>query len=82
MAKGPHICGPFLYKMRSLCTALLAFCLLSFPTFSQIKCNSLFWEITGKNLKKPAYLYGTMHVSNKVAFKLPDSFFVALKSVD
>jgi uncharacterized protein YbaP (TraB family) len=82
MAKGPHICAPLFNKMRSLCTALLAFCLLSFPTFSQIKCNSLFWEITGKNLKKPAYLYGTMHVSNKVAFKLPDSFFVALKSVD
>lgn len=51
--------------------------------FSQtMRYNSLLWEITGNGLKKPSYLYGTMHVSNKVAFHLSDSFFVALKSVD
>jgi uncharacterized protein YbaP (TraB family) len=46
------------------------------------KYNSLFWEITGNGLSKPSYLYGTMHVSNKVAFHLSDSFFVAIKNVD
>jgi len=44
--------------------------------------NSLLWEITGNSMKKPSYLYGTMHVSNKIAFHLSDSFFVALKSVE
>jgi uncharacterized protein YbaP (TraB family) len=44
------------------------------------KYQSLLWEITGKGMTKPSYLYGTMHVSNKIAFNLPDSFFIALKN--
>jgi uncharacterized protein YbaP (TraB family) len=44
--------------------------------------QGLLWEITGNGLKKPSYLYATMHVSKKVAFHLDDSFFIALKSVD
>src|SRR5262245_32558206 len=44
--------------------------------------KSLFWEISGNGLKKSSYLYGTMHVSDRVAFHLNDSFFIALKSVD
>ncbi|MCW3085702.1 MAG: Conserved hypothetical periplasmic protein [Bacteroidetes bacterium] len=43
---------------------------------------SLLWEITGNGLTKPSYLYGTMHVSKKVAFHLSDAFFDDLKSVD
>ncbi len=31
-------------------------------------------------MKKPSYLIGTMHVSSKLAFNLPDSFYLALKS--
>lgn len=46
------------------------------------KYPSLFWEITGNGLKKPSYLFGTMHVSSKMAFHLSDSFYYALKSVD
>lgn len=44
--------------------------------------KSLLWEITGNGLTKPSYLYGTMHVSDKIAFHLTDSFFIALKSAD
>ncbi|MFN3404728.1 MAG: TraB/GumN family protein [Cytophagaceae bacterium] len=44
--------------------------------------NSLLWEISGNGLKKPSYLYGTMHVSSRIAFHLPESFFNALKSVE
>jgi uncharacterized protein YbaP (TraB family) len=56
-------------------------------TFSQAKKNvpkypSLFWEITGNGLKKPSYLFGTMHVSSKLAFHLSDSFYYAIKNVD
>jgi uncharacterized protein YbaP (TraB family) len=43
---------------------------------------SLLWEITGNGLTKPSYLFGTMHVSSKLAFHLSDSFYMALKSVD
>lgn len=40
------------------------------------------WEITGNGLKQPSYLYGTMHVSKKLAFNLGDTFYRALNSVD
>lgn len=40
------------------------------------------WEISGNGLAKPSYLFGTMHVSNKLAFHLADSFYNAIKSVD
>lgn len=46
------------------------------------KYPSLLWEITGNGMEKPSYLFGTMHVSAKMAFYLSDSFFNALKSVD
>ena len=44
--------------------------------------NSLLWKITGNNLKKPSYLYGTMHVSNKIAFRLDDVFYEALDNAE
>ena len=40
------------------------------------------WKISGNGLEKPSFLYGTMHVSNKVAFHLSDSFYKAIASVD
>jgi len=40
--------------------------------------RTLLWRISGNGLKQPSYLYGTMHVSARVAFNLTDSFFVAL----
>jgi uncharacterized protein YbaP (TraB family) len=58
--------------------------LLPFFTFAQSpkKYPTLLWKITGKGLKKPSYLYGTMHVSSRVAYHLSEQFFSALKSVD
>ncbi|HEY0030975.1 MAG TPA: TraB/GumN family protein [Bacteroidia bacterium] len=51
--------------------------------FSQSKkYQSLLWEISGNGLEKPSYLYGTMHVSKKVAFHLTEAFFEGLKSAD
>jgi uncharacterized protein YbaP (TraB family) len=46
------------------------------------KYPSLLWEITGKGQKKPSYLIGTMHVSSKLAFNLPDSFYHAIRQSD
>src|SRR5690349_9331548 len=46
------------------------------------KYQGLLWEITGKNLQKPSYLFGTMHVSSKLVFNLSDSFYLGLKNAE
>lgn len=49
---------------------------------SQSKYPTLLWKISGNGLKKESYLYGTMHVSNRVAYHLSDQFFAAIKNSD
>ncbi|MEO6404338.1 MAG: TraB/GumN family protein [Ferruginibacter sp.] len=63
---------------------LFYFTAISFSTFAQSvdHYSGLLWQITGNGLKKPSYLFGTMHVSSKLAFHLSDSFYYALKNVD
>lgn len=60
--------------------------LITLPFFctAQVKDKypSLLWKISGNGLKKPSYLYGTMHVSKRVAYYLSEEFFKALNSVD
>ena len=46
------------------------------------KYPSLLWEITGNGMTRPSYLFGTMHVSDKLVFHLGDSFYTAIKSAD
>lgn len=55
----------------------LLFLLYSILGFSQEK-NSLLWEISGNGLEQSSYLYGTMHVSKRIAFRLDDVFYEAL----
>ncbi len=55
--------------------------LISLSVTAQEK-NSLLWEISGNGLEKSSYLYGTMHVSKKIAFRLDDVFFDALDQSD
>ncbi len=69
---------------------LLAFTFVNFNLIAQPdsdtknkgKYQSLLWKIEGKDLEKPSYLYGTMHVSHKIAYHLSDEFYQALKDVD
>jgi uncharacterized protein YbaP (TraB family) len=71
-------------------TLLLAICTILFfsDSFAQTtkiknkKYPSLLWEITGKGMKKPSYLFGTMHVSSKMVFHLSDSFYLGIKNAD
>jgi len=35
--------------------------------------SSILWRISGKNLSKPSYLYGTIHVKDKRIFQVNDS---------
>ena len=63
---------------------VLFICFLSFGqgNAKNKKYPSIFWEISGNGLKKPSYLFGTMHVSSKIAFQLSDSFYTAIKKSD
>ncbi|HWB62198.1 MAG TPA: TraB/GumN family protein [Chitinophagales bacterium] len=71
--------------MKNYCfKALTFFCFLLITlsiTAQDKKYQGLLWKISGNGMSKPSYLYGTMHVSNKVAFHLGDAFFKAIDSV-
>ena len=59
----------------------LALSLFSSLLFAQ-KEKTLFWEISGNGLAKKSYIYGTMHVSDKISYHLSDSFFKNLLNAD
>lgn len=40
--------------------------------------NQLLWEITGNELAKPSYLFGSFHSNDKRLFKMADSIFLAM----
>lgn len=61
----------------SICCVLLVTAL-----HAQKEYKGLLWEVSGNGMENPSYLYGTMHVPNKVAFQLTDSFFIGLKECD
>lgn len=63
---------------------LMLFVLLSGTIYAQTQPRekALLYRISGNGLQKPSFLYGTMHVSNKLAFHLSDTFFNAIKSVE
>lgn len=44
--------------------------------------QGLLWEIDGNGLTTPSYLYGTMHVSSKLAFHLSDSVYLGIRNCD
>src|ERR1700756_2831286 len=52
------------------------------PVRQEKKYPTLLWEITGNGLKKPSYLFGTMHVSSKLVFHLSDSFYLDIRNAD
>lgn len=55
--------------------------ILASPAFAQQKSNySLLWKISGKDMSKPSYLFGTMHVKDKRVFNFSDSVMLALQS--
>lgn len=63
---------------------LLLALVFSFNSFAQSDTTyqGLLWKISGKGLDEPSYLYGTMHVSNRVAFHLSETFFDAIDNAD
>jgi len=61
----------------------LSFFLLTTMSLSvKAQYQSLMWKVSGKNSREPSYLYGTMHISSKLAFQLGDPFYNAIQSSD
>ncbi len=59
-------------KPKIMRLTYVIFCLfLSLIGYSQSE-KSLLWEISGNGLETTSYLYGTMHVSKKIAFRLDE----------
>ncbi|MEE9348842.1 MAG: TraB/GumN family protein, partial [Flavobacteriaceae bacterium] len=55
--------------------------LMSLTMQAQLE-DSLLWKISGNGLEKDSYLFGTMHVSEKIAFHLDDVFYESLMKAD
>lgn len=54
--------------MKKIASLLFCF-LLTFTSFSQDLENTLLWEISGKGLEKPSYLFGTIHMTCDASLK-------------
>jgi len=65
-------------KRISLLTVALLGCLFS----GLAQSNSILWEITGKKLEKPSYLYGTIHIQAEDVFSFDPLVYNKLKSCD
>jgi uncharacterized protein YbaP (TraB family) len=72
-----------IYKQNLRISARLTawlFCLYSFTGHGQKldPGNQLLWQITGKGLSKPSYLYGSFHSNDVRLFHFTDSTYAAL----
>jgi uncharacterized protein YbaP (TraB family) len=65
-----------------LILVIFPFLIQAQPKIKSQKYPSLLWEISGNGLKKPSFLFGTMHVSSKLAFQLADSFYIGIRNAD
>lgn len=51
----------------------VSFFFFAFSVNAQKNNYDLLWKISGKDLKQPSYLFGSMHVKNRKAFNFSDS---------
>ncbi|MCX6182081.1 MAG: TraB/GumN family protein [Bacteroidetes bacterium] len=60
------------------------FIFILFFVFSSLHAqnNTLLWEVSGKGLQKPSYLFGTIHLRDKRVFCFPDSVTIAFENSD
>jgi len=70
---------------RALFVATGIFCLIFFLVperilSQQTNGKTLLWRITGKNLAKPSYLFGTIHLTDKKLFFFGDSVYTAIEN--
>lgn len=71
------------FRLLLLCLTLGAF--FFFPrmqTRAQQTGNSLLWQVSGKGMKKPSYLYGTMHSRKRAVFDFGPEVLASLRRCD
>ncbi|HEX6429329.1 MAG TPA: TraB/GumN family protein, partial [Niastella sp.] len=71
-----------MFRLRfAYCMAVL--CAITTCTYGQQSYpKSLLWRISGKGLKHPSYLYGTMHLTDNRLFNFGDSVYRAIERSD
>ena len=72
-------------NMNQLYFSLLACFFLSFFSYSQEKNEvspTILWEIKGKKVKSPSYLFGTIHMISKDKFYFPEEIQDKIKAAD
>ena len=57
-------------------------CLSGLQAQNLVTNHQLLWQITGKDLRKPSYLFGSYHSNDSRVFKLSDSTFSALLAAE
>lgn len=56
---------------------------ITMTAHTQDRANyALLWEVSGKHLSSPSYVFGSMHVRDEFAFEFPDSLYTCLMSCD
>jgi|GEM_PF-1410626 len=69
--------------MKKILSSLVFFCsFLLLGAQVNDKYPALLWEVRSPASAKPSYLFGSMHVSNRVAFHLDDPFYAAIQNTD
>jgi uncharacterized protein YbaP (TraB family) len=61
------------------------FCFCLFSVNAQTNTpisNTMLWRISGKDMKQPSYLFGTMHLRDKRVFNFTDSLYAAIEKTD
>ncbi|MBC7849183.1 MAG: TraB/GumN family protein [Chitinophagaceae bacterium] len=63
-------------------TLIFCFCSTLIGQDSKPQYNSLLWKISGRDLKVPSYIYGTMHLMDKRLFNFPDSLYHFIETAE
>lgn len=61
---------------------LLSFFVLVSIAQKPVYPNTLLWRISGKDLTKPSYLFGTMHLQDRRIFQFSDSLYYFLEHAE
>ena len=71
-------------KCIPCCIALLLLTVFSHNGYSQKTTypKTLLWRISGNSLKKPSYLFGTMHLEDRRLFMFGDSLYRCLERAE
>lgn len=76
----------FMYRVPFMRISFLLVCFVwlteSVWTQSSASAYQLLWEVKGKNLKKPSYIFGSMHSNDPRLFQFPDSLYTAFVNAE